>query len=56
MGINTLPTLTAFLDYEKAFIEVIRNELWSVTIDKGFPQHLIDNGPKFIFGYKKIDR
>jgi len=35
-GISALPTLTAFLDYEKAFIKVIRSELWPVTIDKLF--------------------
>jgi hypothetical protein len=54
--INTLPTLlTAFLDYEKAFIKVIRNELWPVTIDKSCP-HLINTGTKLIFGHKKFER
>jgi len=52
-GISTLPPLTAFLDYEKAFIIVIRNELWPVAIDKRFPQHLINNGTKLIFRHKK---
>jgi hypothetical protein len=44
------------LDYEKAFINVIGNELWPVTIDKGFPQHLINNGTKLIFRHKKNSR
>jgi hypothetical protein len=55
-GINTPPTVTAFLYYEKAFIKVIRNELWPVTIDKSFPQHLINTGTKLIFGHKKFER
>jgi hypothetical protein len=36
-----LPTLLAFVDYGKAFDKIIKTKLWKVTIDKGFPLHLI---------------
>jgi hypothetical protein len=36
----------------KTFDEVIRNELWPVMIENGFPQHLINTGTKLIFRNK----
>ena len=47
---------TAVLVYEKASDKVIRNELWPVTIDKGFPQHLINTGTQLIFRNKNFER
>jgi hypothetical protein len=38
--IFNLLTLIAFLDYDKAFGNIIRNKLWQVKSDKGF-EHLV---------------
>lgn len=41
-GLNMafIPTISAFLDYEKTFNKVIRNKVWQSMIEKCFPQHL----------------
>jgi hypothetical protein len=53
---NNLPALIVFLDYDKAFDKVIRNELWPAMIDKGIPQYLIKRGTTLIFRYEHFDR
>lgn len=36
-----LPTYILFIDYEKAFDSVIRNKLWNIMENKGYPKHII---------------
>jgi len=36
-----IPTYIAFIDLKKAFVSVDRDELWTIMLSKGIPNHLI---------------